>query len=316
MNDTQASITAQMTAYSRWFHVQHDAPLIFEDRLAGQFLGEEGKQAVESLLLGSLERHNPAARAAFADRSSAIAWLMQAGASSAIVLARARYAEECLEAAIAQGARQYVMLGAGLDTFAFRRPDLLERITIFEVDHPASQEQKHRRIRELGWMCPANLHFTALDFTRHNLPAALECSGFDGGAPTFFSWLGVSYYLAIGAVRATMDQIGASAPPGSELVFDYLDSAAFQPAKVAPRVARMLASVREIGEPMLSGFDADMLSGELADRGLELREHLGPCDIQRRYFMGRTDHHRACEHVHFARAAIPTIRGQNTGRAE
>lgn len=304
MDDNQGSITAQLTAYCRWHHTRHDSSRIFEDHLAGHILAVEGRERIESLLLAALERFNPVSAAAFSDPKSAIAWIMQAGASSPIVLARARYAEEMLEQAIATGVRQYVILGAGLDTFAFRCTEQMSRITVFEVDHPASQEYKTRRIRELGWECPANLYFVAVDFARNTLSAELERSGFDPNVQTFFSWLGVSYYLEIEEVRATLRQIALIAPPGSVLVFDYLDSVAYQPDKAAPRVVRMLASVKEIGEPMLSGFDAHGLADELVGCGLELHENLGPCDIQLRYFMGRTDHYRACEHVHFARAVV------------
>ena len=301
MQDHQASQTARMTAYCRWHHASYDTPLIFADRLAGEMLGPEGRSEVEGLLLGSLARFNPVGAASFPDRAAALAWLMQAIASSAIVLPRARYAEDELERAIAAGVRQYVILGAGLDTFAFRRPDLLEKLSVFEVDHPASQAVKRSRIAELGWHSPDNLHFVAMDFVRDSLADAFMRVPFDPGEQTFCSWLGVSYYLDSNAVRATLRQIARIIPPGSELVFDYLDLAAFRPATASPRVVRMLTSVSEIGEPMLSGFDANALATELADLGLTLLEHLGPCDIHRRYFLGRTDHHRACEHVHLAR---------------
>jgi methyltransferase (TIGR00027 family) len=301
MEENQASITAQMTAYCRWHHAHYDTPLIFADRLAGQILGAEGQQAIESLLLRSLARFNPAGASAFVDRQSALAWLMQAGAASPIVLARARYAEEALDRAIASGVNQYVILGAGLDTFAFRHPELLEKITVFEVDHPASQAFKRQRITDLGWPCPENLHFVAMDFAAESLAGALRRVPFNPAEKSFFSWLGVSYYLGIDEVRATLRQVAQLAPPGSELVFDYLDTAAYQWNKAAPRVVRMLGSVKEIGEPMVSSFDAHELVAEMAGCGFAVVENLGPFDIQRRYFMGRIDHHRACEHAHFAR---------------
>jgi methyltransferase (TIGR00027 family) len=297
-------MTAQMTAYCRWHHERYDRPLIFGDRLAGEILGDEGRCMVETLLLGSMARFNPVAAAAFPNREAALAWLMQSAASSSIVLPRARYAEDALERAIAAGVRQYVILGAGLDTFAFRRLDLLERVTVFEVDHPASQAAKRGRIAELGWHCPANLHFVAMDFTCDSLAGALMRVPFDPSQRTFCSWLGVSYYLDDATVRATLRQIAQVVPPGSELVFDYLDLAAFRQNTAAPRVIRMLASVRELGEPMVSGFDALTLTLTLAECGFDVLENLGPLDIQRCFFLGRIDHHRACEHVHFARIAF------------
>lgn len=305
MNDHLPSTTAQMTAYCRWHHVHYDEPLIFEDRLSGEILGDEGRCAVESMLLGGLARVNPAGAAAFPSPRAAIDWLMQAGASSPIVLARARFAEEQLALAIAAGVSQYVILGAGLDTFTFRRPDLLEHIAVFEVDHPATQAYKCRRIAELGWPCPDRLHFVAIDFVGDSLSRELATQApFDPGQLTFFSWLGVSYYLKAAEIEGMLREIARLVPAGSGLVFDYLDSVAYDECKAAPRVARMITSVQEIGEPMLSAFNAHELTAELADCGFVVTENLGPCDIHRRYFMGRTDHHRACEHLHLACALV------------
>lgn len=304
MDENRPSLTAQMTAYCRWHHTLHDTPVIFEDHLAGMILGDEGVHSIESMLLDSLKKFNPAGAAAFPDRQSAVAWMMQSGAASPIVLARARYAEECLESAIAHGAEQYVILGAGLDTFPFRRPELMEAVTVFEVDHPASQGLKRRRLAELRWQCPSSLHFVPMDFARAHLSGELARTPYDPAKRTFFSWLGVSYYLYHNDVRVMMEQIAQVAPPGSELVFDYLESAAYRQETAAARVVRMLSTVRDIGEPMLSGFDARELASELDASGFSLLENLGPYDIQCRYFMGRTDHHRACEHAHFVRGEV------------
>ena len=101
-------------------------------------------------------------------------------------LARARYCEEALDTAALTGTAQYVILGAGLDTFAFRRPDFLSKHTVFEVDHPKTQEDKQARIRAAGWEIPENLHFVPMDFTVDNLQSKLEAAGFDGSRKTFF----------------------------------------------------------------------------------------------------------------------------------
>lgn len=293
-----------MTAYNRWHHVTYDSPHIFSDHLAGEILGADGIASIENLMFSNLERVNPVGVTAFASRKEAINWLMQTGAAAPIVLARARFAEELLAKEIAAGVTQYVILGAGLDTFAFRRPDLMEQLQVFEVDHPASQEHKRQRIRELAWSCPPSLHFVPVDFARDDLGAALRGTGLIPGRKTFFSWLGVSYYLQEEEVMATLRLIAQLAPEGSSLVFDYLDIGAYQAHKAAPRVVRMLGSVREIGEPMLSGFDVDHLPAELNGSGFKLIVQLGPYAIQQRWFMGRTDYLRACEHVHFAHAVI------------
>lgn len=304
MKAEQVSRTAQMTAYNRACHSRNDAPVIFDDFLAYDLLGDEDRRSVEEQMLALLRSGNPAAAAAFGSDESALGWLMQAGAASPIVLSRARYAEELLEQAVEQGVRQYVLLGAGLDTVAFRRPDLLQKISLLELDHPATQAHKRQRLDELGWEIPRRLHFVPVDFTRTRLAAALQASAFDSREPSLFSWLGVTYYLTRGEVMAALQDIGRIAAPGSRVVFDYLDTAAYDERLAAPRVRRMIESVSTLGEPMLSGFDPLSLRSELLRVGLKLVEDLSPTDIHRRYFMGRTDHHRACEHAHFACAVV------------
>jgi len=306
MKEEQASRTAQMTAYNRGYHSSNDSPLIFNDFLAFDLLGGDVWSSIEAQMMAMLRAVNPEAAASFSNVENALGWLMQAGAAAPIVLSRSRYAEELMESAVEQGVGQFVLLGAGLDTFAFRRPDLLQRIALFELDHPATQKHKQRRLDELGWEVPHNLHFVPVDFTRNRLADVLQASGFDVQVPSFFSWLGVTYYLTRSEVLATLQEVAGISAPGSSIVFDYLDADAYDPRLASPRVRRMIESVHELGEPMLSGFDPLLLGDDLARTGLTLVEDLCPMDIHLRYFMGRTDHYRACEHVHFAHAVVCT----------
>ena len=201
-------------------------------------------------------RTDPARAAACPDQASALAGWMQSGAPQPITLGRARYAEDHLEQAVRQqGVKQYVILGAGLDTFAWRRPDLLASLQVFEVDHPATQAFKRHRLRQMDREPPEQLHFVPVDFDRENLAAALRRSAFDPQVPSFFGWLGVTYYLSREAVFATLQAIAEVAPAGSAVVFDYLETSAFVPGKVAGRVQIMMELVRRIGEPMITGFE-------------------------------------------------------------
>lgn len=304
MQEDQMSRTALFTAFSRGYHFACDQPRIFADPHAFALLSPTVRANIETQLLELFQSSNPVAAAAFADKESALGWLMQAGAAAAILLSRAQYAEECLEKSMAAGVGQYVILGAGLDSFAFRRPELLERLTVFEIDHPATQDFKRQRLAELGWKEPANLHYISVDFTRQRLAERLGTSPFDPRRPAFFSWLGVTYYLPQPVVLATLQEIVGFAAYGSAVVFDYLAEEAFVPAKCSPRVQRMLNHVASLEEPMQSGFDPLTLKLELARVGMELMENLSPQAIHERWFMGRSDHYRACEHVHFAHAAI------------
>jgi len=304
MQIDQVSRTAQITAHSRGYHSDHDEPKIFNDYLANHLLTKEECVSIEERMIASLQMNNPACADGFSDMSTTLRWIMQSHAAAPILLGRARYAEDLLGEAVIEGIGQYVILGAGLDTFAFRRQELHERIQVIEVDHPATQLYKRNRINELGWKQPENLHFIPADFTHENLSEVLRNSSFNPGIQTFFSWLGVTYYLSRETVFATLRHIVEIAPSGSHLVFDYLDNNAFEENKAAPRVLRMLKSVQELGEPMQFGFDPCLLEDELDSVGLQLVEDLSPNEIHERYFLGRIDFYRACEHAHFAHVRI------------
>jgi methyltransferase (TIGR00027 family) len=305
MHDEQISRTAQMTAFSRGYHSSNDSPVIFDDGLALELLGQDVRRSIEQQLLATLRAVNPDAAEAFSDDESALGWLMQMGAATSIVLGRAKYAEEQLELAVKDGVGQYVLLGAGLDTFAFRRPELLAKLRLFELDHPGTQVYKRQRLDELGWVLSDNLHMVPVDFTSSSLAEVLREAGFDPQIPAFFSWLGVTYYLTHAEVTDTLKDIARCAAPGSSVVFDYLDPASYDDRLASSRVRRMIEAVRQLGEPMQSGLDPVTLGEEMTQVGLTLVEDLSPLEIHSRYFMGRTDHYRACEHVHFARVQLP-----------
>jgi methyltransferase (TIGR00027 family) len=216
---------------------------------------------------------------------------------------RARYAEDALEKAVRQGVKQYVILGAGMDTFAFRQPKMMEHLEVFEVDHPATQEFKLHRLAELGWKQPAKLHFIPIDFTKESLVTALtSSSSYEPKVKSFFNWLGVTPYMTQEEVFTTFRSITEIAPAGSIIVFDYLDTDAFIPEKSSPQMQKSLEYLRKIGEPMITGFNPSNLAEELASLGFSLQENLSPEDIEGRYLQGRTYGHY--EHWHFACAIV------------
>ncbi len=325
--EPQISRMALWAAYFRSFHAQHAHPRIFDDHLAAAIVGGlmddrlahtrafakllRAPEAVRAALdprtqqaLAALDRIGPAHLRPFADDEAAFAWMMRMMVPSSLVLSRSRYSEDLLEEAAGRGIRQYVILGAGLDTFAFRREDLLGRVRVFEVDHPDTQAGKRRRIAQLGWTVPATLHFVPVDLSRESLPAALARVPYDPALPAFVSWLGVTYYLPREALLATMRSIAEIAPAGSELVFDYFEADAFVPAKRALRVQFTMGEGERNGEPLVTGLDPSTLARDLASAGLRLREDLGPAEIQRRYFQGRSDGTYAFEQAHLACAVV------------
>ncbi len=303
MEANQAGITALITAYARAYHAAHDSPKIFDDFLAGSLYTPEERAAFDQNLAGLLKIIDPGLAAAGPDQATALARVIQSH-NGPITLSRSRYCEDCLEQAIRQGVQQYVILGAGFDTFAFRRPEFAGRLQVFEVDHPVTQAQKRQRIAAAGWEIPPHLHFVPVDFNQEGFAAALLASAYDPHQASFFSWLGVTYYLAREVVLAALQAIAGLAAPGSQVVFDYMDALAFSPESAGKRIQRMQGIAKMVGEPMQTGFDPLSLGGELQDCGLRLAENLGPDQIEARYFQNRSDGYHAFEQVHFARAIV------------
>jgi len=303
MEENQGGITALITAYARAYHATYDTPKIFDDFLADSLYTPGEHAAFDQSLAGLLKIIDPELAAAHPDQETALAQVIQIH-NGPVTLSRSRYCEDCLEEAIRQGVGQYVILGAGFDTFAFRRPELAGRLQIFEVDHPVTQAQKRQRITAAGWEIPTHLHFVPVDFTQEGFAGALRGSAYDPHMLSFFSWLGVTYYLAREVVRATLQAVAGLSVPGTQVVFDYMDADAFSAGVAGKRIQLMQGIAKMVGEPMKTGFDPRSLAADLQDCGLRLVESLDPRDIEARYFQNRADAYHAFEHVHFARAVV------------
>ena len=201
------------------------------------------------------------------------------------VCTRGRYAEDRL----ATGAfSQYVILGAGLDSFAWRRPDLLGSLRVFEVDHPASQAWKLERVSDLALPLGDAHVFVPADFETGSLQDALRSAGFDWGQPALFSWTGVAPYLTAPAIASTLRTI-AGAAAGSEVVLSYraeepvLDAAGREFIRIFAPLAASL------GEPIQPGWPVTEIERLISQSGLEVVDHPARADLQERYFAGRAD---------------------------
>jgi methyltransferase (TIGR00027 family) len=201
------------------------------------------------------------------------------------IAVRTRIAEEALAAAYQRGARQLVVLGAGLDTYAYRGT-LREQLRIWEVDHPATQAWKRERLAAAEIAVPSSLTFAPIDFERETLADGLAAAGFDARQPAFFTWLGVVPYLTAEAIWSTLRFI-ASLPAGAHVVFDYADP----PESLSPELRaaheRRAARVAAIGEAFRSYFHADQLHVKLREIGFRIVEDLGPPQIAARFFPER-----------------------------
>ena len=201
------------------------------------------------------------------------------------VAARARFAEDALAAAVERGLSQVVILGAGLDTYAYRNP-FHGRLSVFEVDYPDTQAWKRARLRAALIPIPDTLTFAPVDFESQNLANGLVGAGFDASLQTFFIWLGVVPYLTQEAIWSTLAYI-ANLPGGAHVIFDYGDP----PDSLSPEVRilhdRRAAHVEAEGEPWVSYFDSDELKTKLTGLGFSGLEDLGPAQIAVRYFPNR-----------------------------
>jgi methyltransferase (TIGR00027 family) len=195
---------------------------------------------------------------------------------------RHRFAEDRLEQALERGVRQVVLLGAGLDSLALRRPALAHEVTLVEVDHADSQRWKLARLAELGLATPAVV-YVSVDFSNETLEGRLAASGVALDRPTYFSWLGVTQYIDAAAIDATLGFVAAR-PRGSEVVFDFIVSnerldpqeRAFSDAAAGASAAR--------GEPWISSFEPEALEQHLFGLGFSQVERLSPRLAASRYY--------------------------------
>lgn len=264
----QPSLTAWRVALERAAHQLLDRPRVLDDPVALAIVGERGAAQIRA---AALRYQLPPSRHL-----------------RAFLVARSRVAEEALAEAVRHGVRQYIVLGAGLDTFAYRNPYPASELRVFEVDHPATQAWKRRQLAAACLAPPESLSFVPVDFESQRLPERLESAGFRGGEPAFFSWLGVTMYLTRATVLGTLGFI-ARLPGGTGVVFDY----AVPPATLSlvRRVVMRAVSgaAAAAGEPWKSCFDPRELTDELRSLGFRQLEDLGPEDINVRFFSHRAD---------------------------
>ena len=268
MIEAQPSRTALRVALRRAAHQLCDKkPLVFEDPLAVPILGPEFRE--------ELNRTPDADRRPFS------------AALRAFMVVRARLAEDTLARGAAEhGVRQYLVLGAGLDTFAYRNPHA--QVRVFEVDHPATQAWKRERLEAAGIAIPDNVTLVPVDFERQRLAEELLAAGFDAKVPTVTAWLGVAPYLTLEAFRDTTELLGSFAP-GSAVVFDYS-----QPREALPPVEKLMldslsSRVALAGEPFRLFFTPDALERELKLAGLAVVEDLDGPALTKKLLDGRKD---------------------------
>jgi methyltransferase (TIGR00027 family) len=266
MDDDRPSATALAAAFLRAAHQILDQPRILDDPLAVRILGSENESALRS----NPERYDT-----------------RRSLRSLIVL-RSRYAEDELARAVQQGVRQYVILGAGLDTFPYRNPYPASRLRVYEVDHPATQSWKRRQLQQAKIAIPDSLAYAPVDFEKQTLGDGLGSVGFKKEEPAFFSMLGVVIYLTKSAIMETLRFV-ASLSSGSEIVFDYSVSPSRLPEGLRSAHESAANRVAALGEPWITYWDPSALAVELRQIGFREVEDIGPQEANQRYFKDRSD---------------------------
>jgi methyltransferase (TIGR00027 family) len=264
MKDDRPSTTAMRSAMRRAAHQVWDDPIVLNDPVALTIVGAEEE-----------------ARLRRGRSDTAIERSIRA-----VMVARSRFAEDALAEAVARGVRQYVVLGAGLDTFAYRNP--YPDLKVFEVDHPASQAHKKEQLARSGIAVPPSCAFVPVDFMRQTPANELPKVGWKADKPTFFSWLGVTPYLTREAVLATLSFV-ASCPKGSGIVFDV--STPGSHVSLRDRVARLWVLIRNAArnEPTVTRFDPNALAADATALGFAETGVFGAANVNARYFAGRRD---------------------------
>lgn len=271
MLKNKPSFTAKFCAYARAYHSNYAKEKVYDDYLAFDFLGKEEYEKIQDSIITILNKQSwqipkVETRDEFLDELI-----------TPIILTRIKYAEEKLvQYANEKHKIQYVICGAGLDTFAFRNENM--NIEIFELDHPNTLNYKLERIKQLEWNIPRNTHYISVDLEKHNIRDTLIKEGFKEEIPTFFAILGVAYYLELAPMVKTFEDMSTIAKEGSILVFDYPDKGLIKEEHARMKALKEITGA--VGEQMKEGMLKEDLISELAKCGCTIEEILTSQDIQ------------------------------------
>ena len=294
MIETQESITAKLCSFARACHSNTARKKIFDDYLAYDMMGKQEFEEIGHLIQNDFRPNKKDDNKFF--ESDRISFRLNRYIAP-IPLSRIAFAEDKLsEFAEKYPKFQYVICGAGMDTFAFRNDN--PNIKIFELDHPDTSRYKRERIRELEWNIPKNLIFVPIDFSKDDMNEELLKAGFNPDIPSFFAILGVSYYLTLNVFEQTIKKISELCRAEGKIVFDYPDETTLK-EKNSERVHTLADITERLGEKMLHGYSFAEVNSVLDKYGFEIEEHETPQIIQKHYFENRDDGIKAFENIHF-----------------
>lgn len=290
------SVTSVFCAFLRGFHFEHGEDPLFDDSYALRLIPDDRLSMIEQGFIQALpsqvSRDNPA------EIDAAISRMIQGMPTTSQVLSRARFAEQRVDAFISEGGLQYVILGAGLDSFSLRRSQE-GPLMVYEIDAKETQEFKKEQVIRVHKALPRNTEYIPADFSKSPLEEILRDSSFDAERRSCISALGLLMYLSEENVEGLFHSFAEICSPGSIIVFDYFDEDTFDTSKSSSAFQRMLEQSKFTGEEFRSLFSLDELRAVCENLSFSIEEHLSPDDIDAAYFADRSDDYHACEHVHF-----------------
>jgi methyltransferase (TIGR00027 family) len=295
MKEGRASFSAEVMAlYRAAESARPEADRLYFDPLAKHFLHTPLRLLTRSRLMTDW------AIWFFAER--------QAPGSVGIVLARSRYIDDCLRDCLAEGIEQLVILGAGYDSRAYRFEALKDAVKVFEVDHPATQNAKIRRLTSLLGSLPNHVRFVPVDFAREDTACRLFERGYGRTARTMFIWEGVSYYLSPEAVDRVLAFVAGNSAEGSSMVFDYFvrisaDKAAESGISLK-KLDQIAQSARRQGEPVIFRLQTESVGEFLSSRGFQLKANVTALDLKKLYFLGANRRRKVSPHLAIVHATV------------
>lgn len=288
MIENKESMTAKLCAFARAFYSSANQTSPNNDYLAKELLGRHEYASIHEMIkTGQCPGICPSYNHHCNVHDTVCKYL------APIPISRDIFASEKFdEFSKKHGNCQYIICGAGLDTFSFRNQN--ENIEVFEIDHPSTQRFKLERIKQLDWKFNRNIHFVSVDFSKDNMMHNLIENGYNPYQPAFFVILGLTYYLTIEQIRSLVEKISAVAWAPSALILDYPN----KDIHIGERVRRLSKMTENLGEKMTGDFDVDDFISILNMTEYYYIEHYTPSDIQKNYLNGQTNL-TAFENIHF-----------------
>lgn len=276
----QKSMTALVSAFSRAYHALNNNTKVFNDSVASIILSQEEYSEISKNMSKGIGFFNPEF---IGSEREALRWIVDNQLSPSPI-GRTAYAEKSLERAVRIGAKQYLIFGAGYDTFAYRQPDFGKKIEIFEIDLLEMSMDKKERLNKANIFIPKNVHYIEADFTKETWELSLINNDiYDRDKISFCSLLGLSYYLTEDSLKKMISVIQKIVPKGSTLVFDYPDQS-FYTNEAGERAKKQSILAAGANENMLASYSYSHMEKLLEECGFLIYEHLTPKEMTEQYF--------------------------------